>query len=316
MKRNEESKAASTSFNNKSRSPYRAELFVLALLLLVSACSPGAMVSSPAVNPSPAPSESTSPLLTSQTVRITLESDAFGASVPCLVRLPAGYDGAKAYPVWYAMHGYSSTETMWLDAGVGETADALFASGSLAPMILVFPYSRYDSAKQIEQDMADGRRDASCMERFLCGELVPYIDSHYSTIPSSRGRSIGGFSMGGLFALQIGLHRPDLFGKIGAYSPALTTADFSGDGFERWLATDPAAANTLSGYAAAHGLDALSIYLDCGDERDPFSAGAASLEQALSARGVAVEFHPHDGGHRLRLDLLEAYLLFYAGKSS
>ena len=78
--------------------------------------------------------------------------------------------------------------------------------------------------------------------------------------------------------------------------------------------TDPAAANALDGYAEARGLDKMSIYLDCGDARDPFSAGAASLEQALTTRGIAVEFHPHDGGHNLRLDLLEHYLLFYAGK--
>jgi enterochelin esterase-like enzyme len=219
-----------------------------------------------------------------------------------MVYLPAGYGGGKRYPVWYAMHGYSSTESMWLaEAGVGEVADRLIESGELAPLIMVFPLSRYDSAKVIQQDMADGKRGPSGMERFLCDELVPLIDAQYATLATSEHRYIGGFSMGGLFALQIGLHRPDLFGKIGAYSPALETADFSGDRFERWLAVDPAGAN------------ALAIYLDCGDERDPFSAGAASLEQALAARGIAVEFHPHDGGHSLRLDLLEQYLLFYAG---
>jgi enterochelin esterase-like enzyme len=232
-----------------------------------------------------------------------------------MVYLPAGYGDGTEYPVWYAMHGYSSTETMWLsEAGVGKIADELIQSDKLTPMILVFPLSRYDSAKVIQQDMADGKRDASGMERFLCDELIPFIDSHYNTIPSPGGRCIGGFSMGGLFALQIGLHRPDLFGKIGAYSPALETADFAGDRFERWLATAPSSANKLDGYAKAHGLDKLSIYLDCGDERDPFSAGASSLEQALAARGIAVEFHPHDGGHSLRLDLLEQYLLFYAGE--
>ena len=231
-----------------------------------------------------------------------------------MVYLPAGYGGGKRYPVWYAMHGYSSTERMWLtEAGVGKVADELIQSGKLASMILVFPLSRYDSAKVIQKDMADGKRGPSGMERFLCDELVPQIDAQYATLATSERRYIGGFSMGGLFALQIGLHRPDLFGKIGAYSPALETADFSGDRFERWLAVEPAAAEPLSGYAAAHGLDALSIYLDCGDERDPFSAGAASLEQALKARGIATQFHPHDGGHSLRLDLLEQYLLFYTG---
>ncbi len=313
MKRSAESRAIYRLFANSVCWQSRSVRFLsvaIALCCGMVLCACGA---SRAALPSHAPAAA--PLSQSQTARYTLESKAFDATVAYMVYLPAGYDGQTQYPVWYAMHGYSSTETMWLsEAGVGKVADDLIQSGKLAPMIMVFPFSRYDSAKVIEQDMADGKRDASGMERLLCDELIPSIDSHYSTIPSPEGRSIGGFSMGGLFALQIGLHRPDLFGKIGAYSPALDTADFSGDKFERWLATDPAAANALDGYAEARGLGKLSIYLDCGDARDPFSAGAASLNQALAARDIAVEFHPHDGGHSLRLDLLEQYLLFYAGK--
>ncbi|HWQ99005.1 MAG TPA: alpha/beta hydrolase-fold protein, partial [Clostridia bacterium] len=255
------------------------------------------------------------PLPTSQTTRLTLESAAMDANVPFIVYLPVGYTPSQKYPAWYAMHGNSSTETFWLDFGkVGERSDALTASGDLAPMIMVFPYTRYDDAKTIVADMEDGVRGPSRMERFLCEELIPYIDAHYSTIPSAEGRSIGGFSMGGLFALQIGLHQPQLFCKIGAYSPALTYSDFSGDHFERWLSTDPADADMLTSYAEAHGMDALSIYLDCGGASDPFSAGAASLQDALTAGGIASEFHPHDGGHSLDLTLVDAYLLFYGGK--
>jgi len=264
----------------------------------------------------PTPTTPTStPLPTSQTTRLTLESAAMDATVPFIVYLPAGYTPTQKYPVWYAMHGYSSSENWWLNDGhVGERADALMASGDLAPMIMVFPKTRYDDAKTIEADMADGVRGPSRMEEFLCEELIPYIDAHYSTISTAEGRYIGGFSMGGLFALQIGLHQPQLFSKIGAYSPALTYSDFSGDHFERWLSTDPADANALDGYAKAHNMDKLSIYLDCGAESDPFSAGAATLYDALMARGIKSEFHPHAGGHSLDLSLVDSYLLFYGGE--
>ena len=271
----------------------------LAMFLLLS-CSP--VASAPSATPLPV----------SQTTRYTFESTAMDATVPYIVYLPNGYTPTKQYPVWYAMHGYSSTENWWLnEAKVGERADALLASGDLSPMIMVFPLTRYDDAKTIEADMADGVRGPSRMERFLCDELIPYIDAHYSTISAPEGRYIGGFSMGGLFALQIGLHRPDLFGKIGAYSPALTYRDFSGDHFERWLSTDPADAAALDGYAKAHGMDKLSIYLDCGGADDPFSAGASSLYDALTARGIQTAFHPHEGGHSLDLSLVDGYLLFY-----
>ena len=208
------------------------------------------------------------------------------ATVPYIVYLPAGYTTSQKYPVWYAMHGSSSTENFWLDFGkAGERADALTASGELAPMIMVFPFTRYDDAKTIVADMEDGVRGPSRMERFLCEELIPYIDAHYNTIASAEGRCIGGFSMGGLFALQIGLHQPQLFSRIGAYSPALTYSDFSGDHFERWLSTDPADANKLDGYAKTHGMDMLSIYLDCGGASDPFSAGAEVVAADLGDPG-------------------------------
>lgn len=281
----------------------RALLSLTLILPLLLSCTP--------TPPTPPPT----PLPTSQTTRLTLESTAMNATVPFLVYLPAGYTPTQKYPVWYAMHGNSSTETFWLDHGkVGEQADALTASGDLAPMIMVFPFTRYDDAKTIIADMQDGVRGPIRMERFLCEEMIPYIDSHYSTIPTAEGRYIGGFSMGGLFALQIGLHQPQLFQKIGAYSPALTYSDFSGDHLERWLSSDTADADNLDGYAKAHGMDGLSIYLDCGGAADPFSAGAASLQEALTARGIESEFHPHDGGHSLDLSLVDAYLLFYGGK--
>ena len=281
-----------------SRRVLRSSAFVYLVVLLLCSCAPAA-----------------TPLSASQTTRLTIDSPAMDATVPFIVYLPSGYTPAQKYPVWYAMHGYSSTEKWWLnDARVGDRADALIASGDLAPMIMVFPMTRYDDAKTIVADMADGVRGPSRMERFLCDELVPYIDAHYSTIAAPEGRFIGGFSMGGLFALQIGLHQPQLFSKIGAYSPALTYSDFSGDHFERWLSTDPADATALDGYAKAHGMDGLTIYLDCGGESDPFSAGAASLQDALTAREIASEFHPHAGGHSLDRTLVDAYLLFYGGE--
>lgn len=311
MTRNGASKQTCTS-SAKLRRPSRTVRMILCILVILFLMPASAgCLPSPAAPAAPA----STPLAQSENARYTFESTAMDATVPYIVYLPAGYTTAQKYPVWYAMHGSSSTENFWLDFGkAGERADALTASGELAPMIMVFPFTRYDDAKTIVADMEDGVRGPSRMERFLCEELIPYIDAHYNTIASAEGRCIGGFSMGGLFALQIGLHQPQLFGKIGAYSPALTYSDFSGDHFERWLSTDPADANKLDGYAKTHGMDMLSIYLDCGGASDPFSAGAASLQDALTARGIVSEFHPHEGGHTLDLSLVDAYLLFYGGK--
>ena len=119
-----------------------------------------------------------------------------GFPVPVIVYLPKGYSGGEAYPVWYALHGYSSSETMWVDdEHIDQIADQLIADREIPPLVMVFPFVRYDSAKVIAADMQDGIRSESQSARFLCEELIPYIDTTFVTIPASGSRSIGGFSM-------------------------------------------------------------------------------------------------------------------------
>ena len=151
-----------------------------------------------------------------------------GFRVPYMLYLPKGYERGKAYPVWYGLHGNSTSERMWLErAGIGAIADALIERGDIQPLIMVFPLTKYDSSKVIQEDMKDGKRGDSQMERFLYNELIPWIDANYSTVTNPDGRWIGGFSMGGLFALQTAFHHPALFSRVGAYSPALVLTDFS-----------------------------------------------------------------------------------------
>jgi enterochelin esterase-like enzyme len=186
--------------------------------------------------------------------------------------------------------------------------------GELRPMIMVFPLTRYDSAKAIQEDMKDGKRDESGMGRFLTKELIPYIDAHYDTVDSPEGRTIGGYSMGGYFALEIAFQHPDLFGKAGAFNPALTSSDFSGGRSEKWLYPGAASeASDAAAFAKAKGLDEIQVYLDCGRVNDPFSEGTQSLALALQERGVPVTFSLHDGGHSLQLYKIREYLLFFGG---
>ena len=240
-----------------------------------------------------------------------------GFAVRYLVYLPQGYEPDGAYPVWYGLHGNSTSETMWLqNTSVAKTAETLTAQGKLEPMIMVFPFVRYDSAKTIQADMQDGVRSESLSELFMCRELIPAIDGAYATNRSAAGRYIGGFSMGGYFALQAALHHPNLFSKVGAYSPALAYSDFTQGNFDVWLNygnPTPAAQESVT-YAKEHHLDALKVYLDCGSVGDPFAQGVQSLGDTLLARGIDTQLHIHSGGHTLQDANIGAYLLFYAGK--
>lgn len=251
------------------------------------------------------------PLAQSQVVRLSMESAETGIKMPFLVYLPEGYGGGDAYPVLYALHGYSSPVTMWLDAGIGVEADEMIGRGELRPMIMVFPLTRYDPASAIIEDLKDGKRDESGMGRFLTKELIPAIDARFHTMDAPDGRFIGGYSMGGFFALEIGFQHRNLFGKVGAFNPALTWSDFSGGQFDKWLCPDAGPEDASD--ARAGGLDKIPVYLDCGLANDPFSEGAQSLNLALQERGIPVTFSMHDGGHSLQQDKIREYLLFFGG---
>ena len=55
----------------------------------------------------------------------------------------------------------------------------------------------------------------------LVDELKPWIDARYRTRADAAATGLGGSSLGGLAALEIGLTRPDVFGRLAALSPSL-----------------------------------------------------------------------------------------------
>lgn len=54
--------------------------------------------------------------------------------------------------------------------------------------------------------------------RFVMTELIPYLEYQYAISKEAKDRTIAGFSLGGLSALDIAWHNADYFGKIGAFS--------------------------------------------------------------------------------------------------
>ena len=257
------------------------------------------------------------PLKESQVLKLSLESDYLGMKVRFLVYLPKGYGDGKDYPVWYGLNGHSSNETMWMDNGIGETADKLIDSGDISPIIMVFPCTKDATYKEIAKDFEDdGKFDERNMDQFICKELVPYIDAHYYTITSSDNRYIGGFSMGGMIALRIAFHHTDMFSKVGGYSAAVISSDYSDKQLEKWLYPndDIDALVDISDFDKEKGFDKLTVCLDAGKVNDPFSVGLQSLYDALQKRGIKSEFELYDGGHTLRKTSIKGYLEFYAAK--
>lgn len=60
-----------------------------------------------------------------------------------------------------------------------------------------------------------GGGDTSRYEQYLIGEVIPYIDAHYRTIPDRRFRGIDGACAGAAQAIMISARRPDIFAFAG-----------------------------------------------------------------------------------------------------
>ena len=60
-------------------------------------------------------------------------------------------------------------------------------------------------------------------ENDLLKDIVPYIDSRYSTVADRDHRALAGLSMGGGQALNIGLVHPETFAYVGGFSSAPDT---------------------------------------------------------------------------------------------
>lgn len=158
------------------------------------------------------------------------------------VYLPPSYDGMKRFPVIYLLSGFASTGASFLNYGFGrptlpEMTDLLIRSGAMPETIVVMPdcMTRYGGSQYVDST-ATGP-----YESYLTGELLPWIDRSYATLPERRHRAIAGKSSGGFGALRLGMRHPELFGAVACHSGDMA--------FELcYRASFPSAALTLERY--------------------------------------------------------------------
>ena len=149
------------------------------------------------------------------------------------VYLPADYSEDKKYNVLYLLHGIGGNEDEWglnkSNSRVKALMDNLTYYGDIDGFIVVTPNGRASSSYSKNSSMIDG---FYLFGKELRNDLIPYIESHYSTyadysedgydMSASRAhRAIAGLSMGGMQTINIGLGEcVDLFGYFGAFSAA------------------------------------------------------------------------------------------------
>ncbi len=242
---------------------------------LTASATPG-----PSVASSPTPCTETQ----GQFSAVAVPSTVLGYGIDTRLYLPPCYAlSGRLYPVLYLVHGLNYAEDQWQRLGIGAAADKLIAAGEIAPLIIVLP-----------RDRDDARLDPAFVV-----DLVPYVDGHYRTLASAGYRAIGGMSRGGGWSIHLGLRYPNVFGRVGAHSPAI----FLGD------------ENNVLKYirAAAKNGTAPALYLDVGDS-DNQSQSAVWLDQMFTAFKFPHKYVVQPGGHDERYwgAHLDDYLRFYA----
>ena len=161
------------------------------------------------------------------------------------VYLPAGYDPEKQYNVLYLMHGIGGDENEWGMTGstsrVKCIMDNLSYYGDIESFIVVTPNGR--SAANHAANGSD-YNSFYVFGQELRNDLIPYIETHYSTYASEAlaaagedadaanlalqetrdHRAMAGLSMGGMQTINIGIGEcVDIISYFGAFSAAPTS---------------------------------------------------------------------------------------------
>jgi esterase/lipase superfamily enzyme len=122
--------------------------------------------------------------------------------------------GSRRYPVLYeAPYAWSH----WDDAtNISGALYTLITKGSMPPAIVVAMSTAGGAYTDSEcTDSYDGRE---WFDTYVAKTVVPWIDSHYLTIPTASARGILGASQGGYCAAALAVRHPDVFGTSLVFS--------------------------------------------------------------------------------------------------
>jgi enterochelin esterase-like enzyme len=214
------------------------------------------------------------------------------------VYTPPGYDqGDAKYPVLYLLHGGGDEDSCWSTIGrAGYILDNLLAEKKAKPMLVVMPngslarpgnFPRRAPGTPPSPEVAAAA--AAAQERFtneLMKEVIPYVEQHYRVQADREGRAIAGLSMGGGQTLRAATSNPDQFAYVAVWSSGIGRD--AGD-FEKRNADfleSPDKVNSM-----------VKLFSISVGDKDMTLAGARSLSELLTRRGIKNELKVSSGGH-------------------
>jgi enterochelin esterase-like enzyme len=212
---------------------------------------------------------------------IEYDSTTVGNKRKTLVYLPPGYSASMKYPVLYLLHGIGGDEEEWHKHGHPEVIlDNLIADKKTVPIIVVLPNGRAQANDRAEGNIMAAAPAFAVFEQDLLTDLIPFIQSKYSTQTNRENRALAGLSMGGGQSLNFGLAHLDTFAWIGGFSCAPNTK------MPEELVPDPAKANEM-----------LKLLWISGGDKDGLITFGQRTHLYLKEKKVKHIWNVDSGGH-------------------
>jgi enterochelin esterase-like enzyme len=237
----------------------------------------------------------------------TLYAPTIERSMRFRVYLPPDYftNENRRYPVLYMLHGAGGDYTEWSDSFLPQRVDGMIMSGLIQPMIVVMPDG---GGRTYWANWSDGGPRWS---DYVAQDVVGTIDTRFRTIPYRTSRAIGGLSMGGLGALQIAIHNPDVFSVVGAHSPSIRLdpdPDMWYLSGQSWFENDPI-------WLIRHreGAERISYWVDVGTD-DWWRPNIEELRTTMLDTGLNLTYRVFYGTHEADywIEHVPDYLAFYS----
>lgn len=234
-------------------------------------------------------------------INIDDKASGFGAK-QALVYLPPQYfsDTRAHFPVMLLAHGNPGDGSAFLTSmSAQQTALAVAQGGK--PVILVMPNVLKNSVTS--DSLCVDSPTQGLVETYLTKDVISSVDAQLRTEVDPKGRGIGGYSMGGFCALNLGLKHPDLFstvidmsGEIESNPDAVPGGNKELYGGADWQ--QQADANSPDKYVnQLAGSKGPAIWMDVGKDNTEIVQKMQSLLPQLKAKGFTVELHVRDGAH-------------------
>jgi enterochelin esterase-like enzyme len=212
---------------------------------------------------------------------VEYESKTVGTTRKMQVYTPPGYSSEKKYPVLYLLHGIGGDETEWQRFATPDVLlDNLIADGKAVPMIIVMPNGRAQKNDRAEGNIMAAAPAFATFEQDLLNDVIPAIQSRYSTFTNRESRALAGLSMGGGQTLNFGLMHLDTFAWLGGFSSAPNTKP------PKTLVPDPAAAKS----------QLKLLLISCGN-KDGLINISQGMHAYLKENGVPHVWHVDGNAH-------------------